>query len=750
MKYKSTLILLVAVGVAGLVAYSLSKKPTSEEVAKTRKKLLPDFHTADVRQLTIESADGSIVCHRESADEWRIQKPLDVRADRWQVEGILDKLETAEKVSSTFPEAGASLDMAQYGLKDPTRTVIASVDEAGKPTWTLRIGKPTGVGDTTFVAVDGEEGVFAVKKDVADKTDATLMGLRSKALAPRISSFDLESLTLAAATQDGQPPVEIACKKADNRWEMDKPVHDLCDKRAIEALANKLYDHRIGNTDFVVDDPTKAADYGLDHPALTVTLAGKDKSQTVLFASKSEGDKAEWYALTKGEPSIVRVPSSLLDALQKKPADLRERTLADIRPDDVEEIAVAGAPGELVLTKKDNAWEIGGEPATPADKDAVDELLKDLKGLEVKDFTADDPKDLAPYGLGEKEAVSVTLRDAGGKELAALSFGKADEAGEVVYAKRAGYPCVLAVPKGDYRAVLGRGRVAFLERRLLNEPRSAARRIVLTRGKEHFESVWNKEGAAWDLVKPVTGPADRYAVQGILGDMAPLRAAAIVAEQADDLAPYGLDAPAIVLEVSYEAEKAAAAEGQKAPESRVRTLQVGAETQEPAKGCFARLADDKRVFVLPDTVLADLRADLASREVCRAPELTGLSFQMGDAILSFTFDKDSETWKDAQGGALAGDMKSAVEGAAALLKDLRAVRVADYVEKAAGLYGFDKPFLTVTLDEATTKGKRVVIGSEAPGGGRYVKGPETGYVDVISEADASTLAAICMPPKAAQ
>ena len=105
MKYKSTLLLLVAVAIAGLVAYSLSKKPTSLEATRARKKLLPDFQTADVKHLTIESDDGRIVCQRESAEEWRILEPLEVRADRWQVEAILDELETAERnLAYNLPE----------------------------------------------------------------------------------------------------------------------------------------------------------------------------------------------------------------------------------------------------------------------------------------------------------------------------------------------------------------------------------------------------------------------------------------------------------------------------------------------------------------------------------------------------------------------------------------------------------------------------------------------------------------------
>jgi len=748
MKYKSTLLLLVAVVIAGLTAYSLSKKPTSAEAARQRRRLLPDFQAGEVRRLAIQGPDGRIVCRREGADEWRILEPVNVRADRWRIEGILDQLETAEKVSSTFPRSGRDLDMAQYGLDEPARTVTVSLDESGAPAWTLKIGKPAGAAESVFVALDGQEGVFAVNKDVTDRAAVTVMDLRSRALAPRISAFDLETVALSATGTDERPPVELECAKAAKRWELTRPVRDLADRGEIEALANRLYDHHIADDDFIVDDPTKAAEYGLDEPALTVTLSGKGKSHTVTFARRQEGDGAAFYALTRGEPTIVKVPESLFEGLRKGPDDLRERTLADFRVDDVEEAAVAGPTGELLLTRRDGAWQMDGEPPTPADADAVDGLLKELEGLEVRDFAADEPADLAPYGLTEGEAVSVTLRDADGDELASLSLGRADEQGDAVYARRAAYPAVLAVPKGDYHGQVRRGRVAFLDRRVLDEPRAEARQIVLERGREHFECAWRREQAAWELTEPATGAADRYAVQALLGDLAPLRALAFAAEQADDLSAYGLAEPAIVLQVTYQAEPVAGAGAGEPPPPRVRTLHVGGAAEEPAPGRFARLADEGRVFVLPEAVVEHLRANLASREVCRAADLTGLTFRVGGRSVAFAYDDEELAWTDAEGNPLDDAVRAAVAGAAALLSDFRAARVADYVEKSPALYGFDEPFLVITLDEEATKGKQVVVGAEAPGGGRYVKGPATGFVHVIADADAATLAAALAHPNA--
>ncbi|MCK4374535.1 MAG: DUF4340 domain-containing protein, partial [Candidatus Brocadiae bacterium] len=486
MKHKFTLLLLAAVVIAAVVAYSLSKKPTSEELARQRKRLLADFRTAEIGTLIIEEGDRRLLCRRQDGEEWRIVEPVGVRADRWEVEGILDDFELAEKVSSVYPARGESLDLAVYGLKEPVRSVTMSGAGPGGRTWTVLVGKETGAADTVFVTVEGQEAVFGVSKDVAEKAAVTLTDLRSKKLAPRISTLELEKVTLSAAEADGAPAFEVRCGKSDDRWELREPFLDLADAGEVKGLANKLYDHRIGSDDFVVDDPTRAAEYGLDEPLLTLTLEGDDKVQTVIFSRRQEGQQPTYYALHTGEPAIVRVPESLFNGLRKEPGELRERALADLWLDDVAELALIGPAGELTLKKEDDAWQMGGEEPTAADDGVMDQVLRALKDAEVEEFVADDAADLGPYGLSEEEGTLVTVTGKGGRTLAEVLFGAGDEAGESFYAKRAAYPAVLSVKHERYYERLTAGRLAFLDRVVMKEPRSEAVEVTVRHAAQRF------------------------------------------------------------------------------------------------------------------------------------------------------------------------------------------------------------------------------------------------------------------------
>ncbi len=749
MKHKSTLLLVIAVAVAGTVAYSLSKKPTSEDLQKLRTRLLADMRSSSIATLAIRAGDQRLACAREAGEEgWRITEPTDLRADRWAVEGILDKLELAEKASSTFPEGRVELDLAQYGLAEPVRTITLGEEAPGRRSWTLLVGKETGVADTVYVAVEGEDAVYAVKKDVADKTNVTLADLRSKDLAPRISTLDMVKLTISAAKLDEKPAFELACEKAAGKWELKQPVHDLADRTKVAGVANKLYDHRVGKGEFAVDDPSKAADYGLDEPALTVTVEGKDKTQTFVFSRRQDGDKAHYYAMHKGELPIAEVPETLFNDLRADVGELRERSLADFTVSDVAEVAIAGAGGELVLKKQDQQWQIAADTPIAADAGVADEMLRGLKDAEVDEFVADEPEDLGGYGLTEQARTRVSLKDKDGGTLAEVVLGSADEAGERVYAQRPPYPPVLALQKAAFLDNIEGGRLAFLDRLVLEEPSDDAREVSLDHAGSHFKCTFEPEAGEWQLAEPVSGKADEVAVRAIVGDFAHLQADAFAAEQADDLALFGLADPAAKATVTYRAEsKAPAKEGGEAEAAPPRhTLLLGAETKTPAEGRFAKLAEGERVFVLPDYIAGHFLADLASRRISVALKPTAVTFTMGDASLRFLYDAEKDAWTDADGKELPEPSAAAVGKAVRLLGRFDGAGVADYVAKEPAAYGFDKPCLVVELQDELGQAKKVLIGAETAGGDRYAKGFVSDFVLIAAKADVDTLQAVMERP----
>jgi len=748
-RYKSTLLLLVVVAIAGVVAYSLSRKPTSEELGKQRKLFLAEFKTADAQSLAIEEGDKRLVCRRDADGTWRIAEPVQVPADRWEVEGILDKFETAQKVSSAYAERGKPLELAQYGMDKPVRKVAITAS-AGR-TWTILVGKDAPLGDSVFVALQGQEGVYAVAKDVARKAAVTLATLRSKNLAPRIAGLDLKKVALAVAETDNRPASEIECAKTGDKWEILKPLQDLADADKVEAIASKLYDHRIGPADFIVDDPTKAADYGLDKPVLTVGIEGGGKTQTVIFSRHQDADGSHYYTLLKGELPIVRVPESLVSDLGKQASDLRSQTVAKFEVPDVSQVAVTAPAGSVTLKKEGANWRITGDNATTADNDVVDKLLRDLKEARVQTFVADKAEDLDSYGLSEGKRRVVTLKKANDETLAQITLGDADDKNGTVHAMRGSYLAVLALKKEDYLDKLAAGRVAFLDRLVLQEAQADAVEIFTEGQAGRFRCKWDTKAASWGLLEPVEGKADQSAVQSIVSYFAHLRAEAFATEKADDLARFGLQKPDTTVKVTYEPPKTQIEkppESKPAAEPRVRTLFIGTATESPAKGFYAKLADDERVFVLPEYMVVHCRGNLASKEIYTASELTGMTLHKGDKTVKLVYDSAKPAWTDSDGKALAPEMATAVEGAARLLRNFAALSVADYSDKGAGLYGFDKPYLTVELEEKTTKGKQVVIGNETENGNRYAKGPVTGFVHVASKADVDKLNAVFEPAAA--
>jgi len=750
MRYKSTLLLLIAVAVAGIVAYSLSKEPTSEELQKLRKRLLADMNASNIETLIIEGGEQRFVCERQADADvgWRLTEPIEVRADRWEVEGILDKLELAEKVASTFPEGGKALDLARYGLAEPVRKITLREEQPGGRTWTVLVGKEAGVADAVYMAVRGEDAVYAVKKDVADRADVTLTDLRTKKLATRISTLDMKKVTVSAAELDGEPGFEVVCERAEDRWELKRPVHDLADEGAVKGVANKLYDHHIGADEFVVDDPTKAAEYGLADPALTVIVEGQQETQTFVLSRHVDGEEVRYYAMHKGEVPIVEVPETLFNDLRKDADDLRERSLGDFTVADVAQLSIAGPAGELVLMKQDDAWQIAGDTPVAADDGVMDDVLRGLKEAEVDEFVADEPEDLADFGLSEGARTQVVATDSDGKTLAEVFLGSADELGERLYAQRSAYPPVLALKKADFLDRIARGRLAFLDRLVLEEPRGEAREVLLTNPEGRFRCTWNEESAEWALAEPVSGKADQVAVRALVGDFASLRAETFAAERADDLSAFGLAEPAVEATVTYRTESGPAGEeeGETEVPGRTRTLLIGAETESPAEGRFARLAGDERVFVLPDYIAGHFLANLASRRISTVFKPTAVTFASGAGSRRFLYDDEKDAWTDADGNDLPEGTAEALKDAVRLLRHFDGAAIADYVAKEPQTYGFDEPYLTVEVQDELEQVNKVLIGGETDEGDRYARGFVTDFVLRAAKADVRTLMAVLEEP----
>ncbi|MFO8007419.1 MAG: DUF4340 domain-containing protein, partial [Candidatus Brocadiia bacterium] len=652
---------------------------------------------------------------------------------------VVNRLIRAERVWSIPASQVEEGELADYGLEPPRRKITISTDGEQAGQTVVRIGKPTGAADSAYALVEQTGGVCAIAQSAAEATDVSLTELRSKRLAERISTMDLEKVTVAAsATADGEG-FEVECARAGETWEIVRPFHDLADAAELRGLAEELYGHRIEETDFVADSPLQLAAYGLDEPDLTLGLSDGERTQNLVFARRTQGEATACYAMNRAEPSVISVPEELLTGLRKGPGDLRSRELVSLKPPDVASLTVAGPEQEVVVQKQEGSWQLKGEPPAPADQDLMERLLHDLRDARVPEFAEDEPQDLSRYGLDAEQRRTVTLRDADGEELARVVLGAAADQTHA-YALRPGYSPVLLVNKERFYEPLAAGRLGLADRTVLSEPPEQAVAISLHLEGGDFRCTRTEEDG-WRLVRPVEGPADESAVRRMLGAFSDLRAARYIAEDAEDLARYGLEEPPNRLTVTYRAPGQAEAESQ-----RKRTLLVGTATDADPAERYAMLEGASRVFALPEHRTDVLTRPPASRTVCAAPALVAFTLTDAAQTIRFEYDEGQDAWTRADGEPLSAELREKVSSAAALLRSFQAVRVADYVKRDQATYGFDAPYLSVELDEEKTTGKRVVIGKPTDGG-RYAAGPAVPWVLEVSSEQADRLTSLLREPE---
>lgn len=226
----------------------------------------------------LEIQDGSNVFQfARSGSDWKIVKPIAARADYGQLEGIVERLATAQMqalVSDSDP------DLKKYGLDRPTATITLTT---GGTQTALLLGKTENA--VIYAKNSTRPMIFTVAPTV--KTDAIkeLGDYRRKDLfdarsftANRVELHrGTETITLEKKTQNGKDTWSKADGKAADAMKVDALLSQLTALRAqsFEATPNAA-----------LKSPALVATVAFDqNKTETVTLA---KSGTDAFASRSD------------------------------------------------------------------------------------------------------------------------------------------------------------------------------------------------------------------------------------------------------------------------------------------------------------------------------------------------------------------------------------------------------------------------------------------------------------------------------
>ena len=130
------------------------------------------------------------------------------------------------------------------------------------------------------------------------------------------------------------------------------------DKRAATDLITQF--STLVAVEFV--DNAKPEDTGLDSPENTITATLRNGKQYKVLVGKKK-DEDNTYVKMADKPQVFLVRKFMVDQINKRPVDFRDKTVCDLAADEITEVSVARDKDPFVITKNpgksgDEVWKL--------------------------------------------------------------------------------------------------------------------------------------------------------------------------------------------------------------------------------------------------------------------------------------------------------------------------------------------------------------------------------------------------------
>ena len=535
MKSRTTLVLVpVVLVLGGLVILDHYQGTSTDEALKRNKRVL-NFDPKDITGLKIDLTN-QVYALEKAGELWQIKQPLRVRANYSTISSILDELEFVERTRAIPEKELKGMDLASFGLQNPR---IRLTMHGKQEPIVLLVGNETPTKDAVYVQLQGKKSVLVAPQSIYERLNRTLDDLRDRT----VIDFQPASATrieIKSAARVIELARSGASTNAAPRWALTRPLAARADQRKASELLADLGGLQV--LDFVSEDPKDLHTYQLDEPEREVTVWSGESGKTLMLGRSLTNDASKVYAKLKSADSSYTVPSSIAQKLAVQANDLRDPQVLAFSEDNVRGIDLLHGTDRIFLVHTDSTWKITTPLVVSADEAAVQQLLSRLRGLSVRQFTADVATDLDKYGLAAPMA-TVTLRGPGSNAVAQLLVGSLDASNTIRFVKCADEPFVYGV-ETNIVSWLPANYLALRVRLVADVKADEITKLVIEKktGKVVLQRGMDKK---WKLVEPAHGVLDNDALQYALGEFAALRAEDFIREGRDNLAEYGLEEPEV-------------------------------------------------------------------------------------------------------------------------------------------------------------------------------------------------------------
>jgi hypothetical protein len=325
----------------------------------------------------------------------------------------------------------------------------------------------------------------------------------------RVFTFEpaeVDEVTLRRAAET------VTLKRDGDGWQVLEPVKSRGDRGSIEETLTSIVTAKTDRE--IADKPGALGEFGLEKPAVDVSLRLKNGKQAGLQLGAKSPTGVWVYGRERDKPAVFVLSDSVLRDATRPVADFRDKTVLAFERRDVTGLEIVTREETLAAEPAaEGVWKLTRPRALPADADTVRDFLDKLTASRIKEFVAEAPKSLEPYGL--ERPVRLALHTGKDKERATktLLLGRVDGTKKGVYAMRLGESSVLLLPEEVWTA-LPKTTAAMRDKTVIAFDRDKVQKLEVESPRGTVTI--GREGDRWRIVQPQALPADQVEVGGVL------------------------------------------------------------------------------------------------------------------------------------------------------------------------------------------------------------------------------------------
>jgi hypothetical protein len=404
-KPRTTLILAAVLVVLGAVVLFFEDRGSKKEAAAEREALLVDVKTEELVRMELTSGEGTFLFEKDDQGDWRLTAPIEAMADSYEAGSLADNFSSL-RIQRVVEEQAA--DLSKFGI--PDRTVSLWVKGREDPLRVL-VGMENPIDSSLFVKREDDPRVVLVAGYLKSPLEKTLFDFRRKDIF-RFETAEVKDIRVRAAGVSWEAALE------EGGWFLKSPVAALASKSRIEGLLDSLSSLRA--KEFVSEDKQagELKKFGLDEPGYEAALSLPASGEDIVFSFHKDGETL--YATTSRSSKIIAFEGTLLEDLERKVDEVREKKVAEFYSWEAFKVAVRKNGFSLAAVKDkdgdEEKWSLDAEAREAANRTKVEDFIRRIERLEATGFV-DRPGPLSGYGLDPAVAeIRVWTRDSSGQE----------------------------------------------------------------------------------------------------------------------------------------------------------------------------------------------------------------------------------------------------------------------------------------------------------------------------------------------